>query len=372
MFRFLQSKKGFTLVELMIVVALLGLGVAALMNLFTAAHNSFMKAEERRKKQEQVKLVVEQLQRTYRVGSATNAYYNTNLAYLPEEIDDANTYIYTKYEPEDKSIDRKAGCYLYIIPTGSDPSAPVCVNPDVPLMIWFEPCTREVQQNIGGTIYNIPVNTAGVNVHIAALENDSDYDDFINTTTGEFLDFPDTDDIYYQLDVAYHFPNMVEKGSVIKHVATAGDGAVPSDLFEVPNIYLQLAIEKIDNGDDADAQAGATSFCFIATASYGQDSGQVGALCEFRDKCLMTNALGRAFVKAYYKLSPPVADMIRESEPLKAIVRTALNPLLVVSEYALNEEIRAEGIASLAIFMLCGATSTAVLIKVDKRRKKSK
>lgn len=372
MFKFLQSKKGFTLVELMIVVALIGLGFAALMNLFSAAHKSFQKAEERRTKQEQVKLVVEQLQRTYRVGSATAAYYSPSLHYLPTEVDDSNTYIYTKYEPEDKSIDRKAGCYLYIVPTGENPEEPICVNPDVPLMIWFEPCQRIAQQNIGGTIYNVPVNTAGVNVHIAALESDSDYDEFINTSTGEFLDFPDMDDIYYQLDVAYHFPNMVESGLVIQNVAAAGSGAVPSDLFDVPNIFLQLAIEKIDNGEDADAQVGSTSFCFIATASYGQDSGQVGALCEFRDKCLMTNPLGRAFVKAYYKVSPPIAQAISESEPLKAIVRASLNPLLVVSEYALNEEIRAEGIASLAIFMLCGAGASITLIKFDKRMKKQK
>lgn len=372
MFRFLQSKKGFTLVELMIVVALLGLGFAAVANLFSAAYKSFAKAEERRVKQEQVKLVVEQLQRTYRVGSASNAYFGESLAFLPTEVDDANTYIYTKYETAEESQSGKAGCYLYIIPTGSNPENPVCVNPDIPLMIWFEPCQRYVTQVVGSNSYQVPVNTAGVNVHIAALEDDSDYSEFINTTTGAFYDFPDMDDIYYQLDVAYHFPNMVERNRVINHIAAEGSGAVTSDLDESPNIFLKLAIERINNGDDADAQAGVTSFCFIATASYGQDSGQVGALCEFRDKCLMTNPLGRAFVKAYYKVSPPIAQAISESEPLKAIVRASLNPLLVVSEYALNEEIRAEGIASFAIFMLCGAGASITLIKFDKRMKKQK
>lgn len=368
MFKFLQSKKGFTLVELMIVVALLGLGAVALMNLFSSAYTSFAKAEERRLKQEQVKLVVEQLQRVYRVGSATDAYYGNTLDYLPNpngEPDDSYTYIYTKYEENGPNGNGKEGCYLYILPTGHNPSEPICVNPDVPLMIWFSPCRRD-----DGT------PTAGVNVHVAALEDDSAYGDFYNKGLGMFKRVPKKDNIYYQLDVAYHFPNMVENNLIVQDIMQAGsENVMPigdDTITEIPNIYLQLAIERINNGDDANAQAGSTSFCFIATASYGQDSGQVGALCEFRDKCLMTNPLGRAFVKAYYKVSPPIAQAISESEPLKAIVRASLNPLLVVSEYALNEEIRAEGIASLAIFMLCGAGASITLIKFDKRMKKQK
>ena len=41
--------------------------------------------------------------------------------------------------------------------------------------------------------------------------------------------------------------------------------------------------------------------CFVATVVYGsQDASQVQALREFRDMCLVRNAVGRALIRAYY------------------------------------------------------------------------
>ena len=55
---------------------------------------------------------------------------------------------------------------------------------------------------------------------------------------------------------------------------------------------------------------------------------EVEVLRAFRDRYLMTHALGREFVKAYYRLSPPIADMIRDREELKALVRWMLKPVI--------------------------------------------
>lgn len=77
---------------------------------------------------------------------------------------------------------------------------------------------------------------------------------------------------------------------------------------------------------------GGKSGCFIATAAYGsQYEAPVTWLRGFRDGWLLTNAPGRAFVKFYYKVSPPIADFIRENEFLKFIVRVALIPPVAVS-----------------------------------------
>ena len=73
--------------------------------------------------------------------------------------------------------------------------------------------------------------------------------------------------------------------------------------------------------------------CFIATATYGTPLHEdIDALRDFRDEYLMTNPLGRAFVKIYYATSPPIADVIRASEGLRTIVREGLvKPLVYVS-----------------------------------------
>ena len=95
-------------------------------------------------------------------------------------------------------------------------------------------------------------------------------------------------------------------------------------------------------------------------------------LCKFRDECLLTNPLGTAFVKAYYKLSPPVADFIAESEPLKAAVRLALKPLVAVATNALDQEAAQQNAIWFVVFMLCGAGTTATLVKISKRKNKAK
>jgi hypothetical protein len=72
--------------------------------------------------------------------------------------------------------------------------------------------------------------------------------------------------------------------------------------------------------------------CFIATAAYGYYSApQVRELREFRDRCLMTNAVGRAFVRWYYLYGPIGAEYINEHPQFKPLVRIALAPLIGVA-----------------------------------------
>ena len=69
--------------------------------------------------------------------------------------------------------------------------------------------------------------------------------------------------------------------------------------------------------------------CFIATAAFGTPlAKEVQVLRTFRDNVLLSSAIGSAFVHWYYDFSPPVADVIRHSENLRALTRAVLLPVI--------------------------------------------
>lgn len=77
--------------------------------------------------------------------------------------------------------------------------------------------------------------------------------------------------------------------------------------------------------------------CFIATAAYGSYlHPKVAELRAFRDRYLLTNAPGRFFVSVYYRLSPPIADVIARHDWLRSIVRSLLVPLVVAVEHPIS------------------------------------
>jgi hypothetical protein len=79
--------------------------------------------------------------------------------------------------------------------------------------------------------------------------------------------------------------------------------------------------------------------CFIATSAYsGEPAPAVLVLRDFRDQYLETHAPGRAFVGAYYALSPRLARYLDEYPSLKPPVRATLTPLVAVALFMLESE----------------------------------
>ena len=82
---------------------------------------------------------------------------------------------------------------------------------------------------------------------------------------------------------------------------------------------------------------GSSSGCFIATAAYGSYmESHVLVLRDFRDRFLLNNTVGKAFVRLYYACSPPVADFIAGHDSLRAVVRIGLMPVVGISHVALH------------------------------------
>lgn len=96
--------------------------------------------------------------------------------------------------------------------------------------------------------------------------------------------------------------------------------------------------------------------CFIATAAYGSPMArEVQTLREFRDGYLSTNAPGKFVAGFYYRVSPPMAELIDAHPALKPIVWVALMPAVSMSTLVVNTT-PAEKTAMVGLLVLLSAT----------------
>jgi len=91
-----------------------------------------------------------------------------------------------------------------------------------------------------------------------------------------------------------------------------------------------------DGGLGGWPRGGSGEPCFIATAAYGSPAAdELDALRTFRDRYLLTNSVGTALVRVYYRRGPAVAAAIGRSTTLKTLTRALLTPVAALARMTL-------------------------------------
>lgn len=126
--------------------------------------------------------------------------------------------------------------------------------------------------------------------------------------------------------------STVERNKCIAYyrdaLATRGKWALeyaPSDkkaLYEAGIDEVKKKIDDLTPSPEPEKKSG----CYIATAVYGSyDAPEVLYLRQYRDDVLSKSVLGRVFIRAYYILSPPIAQHLENTHKLNNTVRKLLD-----------------------------------------------
>lgn len=106
--------------------------------------------------------------------------------------------------------------------------------------------------------------------------------------------------------------------------------------------------------------------CLIATAAFGSPlAPEVRTLREFRDRALLIHPAGRALVRAYYWLSPPLARTVAREPGLAAAVRAVLRPIAGGAGFALDRPVTAIGLGAAML-----AAFVTVFVSAARRRRR--
>ena len=96
-------------------------------------------------------------------------------------------------------------------------------------------------------------------------------------------------------------------------------------------VFVRAALDPKRDGTES---LGSPGLCVIATAAYGTPlATEIRVLREIRDEYLLTNPFGIAFTDGYYRLSPPIADIVAHDEFFRGFVRIFLSYVILASTH---------------------------------------
>ena len=174
--------------------------------------------------------------------------------------------------------------------------------------------------------YRLLVNPPGATVTVSIYFSGEIFD------TDNFFKY-DTINGWY--DYSEHTTLNDDGQSVTVELKDGGYGdsdGLANGIIADPGGIASEATEESTTTVSSGSGGGGGGGCFIATAAYGSKfEKHVQLLRRFRDLYLMPYKIGRSFVSAYYRYSPPVADFIANHDILRMMVRWSLMPLIGLS-----------------------------------------
>ena len=236
-----------------------------------------------------------------------------------------------------------------------------------------------VEYNANGSIKNGP--TA-----VSALSDPNDYIDkqlwrWENGSYYSDTTFMEKHEGYWvkakKANVYLRFPKAVQQAQLSNH------GIMYAGLLDRTKRWItrsvftpQAAIAEPEDSPpppmaDFDGNTGSDSAtgCFIAAAAYGSPMApHFKELRQFRDRFLLTNAMGKKILRLYYACSPPVADFIAENDGLQQMVCLGLLPLMGVSWVALKLGPLPALVLTLLFLALISAIAVVLLIRSQMMR----
>lgn len=142
--------------------------------------------------------------------------------------------------------------------------------------------------------------------------------------------------LFFCTDMEITDANIVRGRTMLKKAAEAGNKKAIRLLEEIAekertygtiNASVWKDAEK-SNGDSSSG-GGNGGGCYIATAVYGSyDCPQVWTLRRFRDNTLAENWYGRAFIRAYYAISPIFVKWFGKTKWFKNLWKSTLDRMV--------------------------------------------
>jgi len=208
--------------------------------------------------------------------------------------------------------------------------------------------TWEAVPGVSGYLIHYGINSTDENQIIAGNVTEFTVSGLVNGTTYRFAVSASTQATYYVTVTAVDSTQNRNEGDFsVEQSIDVGDGIQSlrsNELTALAEFLLPYPLLPDEGG------------CFIATAAYGADwAAEVQALRDFRDSYLLTSASGRWIVRQYYRLSPPVADYLRDQEYLKSAVRLFLAPIVVFALFLLGSTPFIKATTVMLLFSLCCA-----------------